>query len=86
MRHVPWAVLLAYTAAVFLSLPRTRALVAWSEARFGPEAQFAAAGSLVALAVAVLAGRLLHAREAFPWPHLALAALARWRWTGSLRT
>ena len=80
MRRARWAALLTYTAGMFLSLPYTRSLVTWSEARLGSGALLAAAGALFGLAGALLVGRLLRTRETFPWPHLALAALVLGTW------
>jgi hypothetical protein len=80
MNSVRWATLALYTAGIFLSLPYTPQLVKWSNARFGTEAAVAAVGTVLALAGALLARRLLNARPAFPWPHLALAALGSAAW------
>ena len=84
MRRARWAVLALYTAGIFLSLPYTPRLVRWSNARFGPEAAILVVASVLALAGALLVRRLPSVRAAFPWPHLALAALwlacwAAWR-------
>jgi hypothetical protein len=76
MRRARWAVLLLYVAAVFLSLPYTPMLVHWSNARFGPGATQLPATVALALAGAFFALRLLRTRRPFPWPHLALAAIA----------
>jgi len=80
MNRARWAVPALYTAGIFLSLPYTPRLVKWSNARFGAEAAVAAVGVVLALAGALLARRLLNARPAFPWPHLALAALGSASW------
>lgn len=75
MSRTRWAVLAMYTAGIFLSLPYTPRLVKWSNARFGPGAALLVVGAVLALAGVVFVRRLLSARAAFPWPHLALAAL-----------
>lgn len=80
MSRARWAVLALYTTGIFLSLPYTPRLVKWSNARFGSEAAIAAVGAVLALAGALLVRRLLNARAAFPWPHLALAALGLAAW------
>ncbi|MHB8836984.1 MAG: VanZ family protein [Candidatus Methylomirabilia bacterium] len=80
MRRARWAVLALYTAGIFLSLPYTPRLVKCSNARFGPEAAIVVVGAVLALAGALLVRRLLSARAAFPWPHLALAALGLASW------
>lgn len=72
--------LACYTAGIFLSLPYTPRLVKWSNARLGSTAAIAAVGAVLALAGALLVRRLAHARAAFPWPHLALAALGLASW------
>ena len=80
MRRARWAVLALYTAGIFLSLPYTPRFVKWSNARFGPEAAILMVGTVLGLAAALLARRLLPLRAAFPWPHLALAALGLASW------
>lgn len=80
MSQTRWAVLALYTAGIFLSLPYTPSLVKWSNARLGPGAAIAGVGAVLALAGALLVRRLLQTRAAFPWPHLALAALGLSSW------
>ena len=80
MRRARWAVLALYTAGIFLSLPYTPRFVRWSDARFGPGAAIFVVGAVLALAGALLVRRLLRFRAAFPWPHLALAALGLASW------
>lgn len=80
MNRARWAILALYTAGIFLSLPYTPRFVKWSNARFGPEAALAAVGAVIALAAGLLVRRLLNARAALPWPHLALAALGLATW------
>jgi hypothetical protein len=80
MSRTRWAVLILYTAGIFLSLPYTPRLVKWSNARFGPEAAILVVGAVLALAAAPLVRRLLNVGAAFPWPHLALAALGLASW------
>ena len=80
MRRARWAVLTLYTVGIFLSLPYTPRLVRWSDARFGPESAIGGGGAVLALAGALLVRRLLSVRAAFPWPHLALAALGLASW------
>jgi hypothetical protein len=83
MRRARWAVLTLYTAGIFLSLPYTPRFVRWSNARFGPEAAIIVVGAVLALAGALLVRRLLSVRAAYPWPHLALAALGLACWAAS---
>jgi hypothetical protein len=80
MSHVRWIVLALYAAGIFLSLPYTPRLVRWSNAQLGPAAAVAVVGAVLALAGALFARRLLIARAAFPWPHLALAAIGLAGW------
>ena len=80
MRRARWAVLAFYTAGIFISLPYTPRFVRWSDARFGPGAAIFVVGAVLALAGALLVHRLLRFRAAFPWPHLALAALGLASW------
>ncbi len=80
MRRTRWAILALYTAGIFLSLPYTPRLVRGPNARFGPEDAIIGGGAVLALAGALLVRRLLSARAAFPWPHLALAALGLASW------
>lgn len=75
-----WAALVAYAAGMFLSLPYTRPIVSWAEARLGRGAVIAAAAALLGLAGGLLLGRLRRTPGAFPWPALALAALAAASW------
>jgi hypothetical protein len=80
MSRARWVVLALYTAGIFASLPYTPRIVRWSGARFGADAAIVAVGSVLALAGALLARRLLRTRAAFPWPHLALAVLGLSAW------
>ena len=80
MRRTRWAILALYTAGIFLSLPYTPGLVRGPNARFGPEDAIIGGGAVLALAGALLVRRLLSARAAFPWPHLALVALGLASW------
>jgi len=80
MRRARWTLLALYTAGIFLSLPYTPLFVKWSNARFGPEAAIFVVGGVLTLAGAILVRRLKKTRAAFPWPHLALAALGLASW------
>jgi hypothetical protein len=75
-----WGALLAYAAGMFLSLPYTRPLVSWAEARLGRGVVLAAVAVLLGLAGGLLLGRLRRTPRACPWPALALAALAGATW------
>lgn len=76
MGRARWIVLVLYAAALFASIPYTRALVVRAGERFGPQTPVAAALAVLAGAAALLAARLQRAVPRFPWPHLALAAIA----------
>ncbi len=80
MNNSRGVVLVLYTAGIFLSLPYTPRLVKWSNARLGPAAAIAAVGAVLTFAGALLVHRLWRARAAWPWPHLALAALGLASW------
>ena len=78
MSRARWAVLVLYTAAIFLSLPYTPRLVRWSNARFGPGAAIVAVAAVLAPG-GCAASPPPAAAFARPsrWPHLALAGPRR---------
>jgi hypothetical protein len=80
MTRARWIVLALYTAGIFVSLPYTPRVVKWANARFGPETAIVGGAAVLALAGAILLRRLLSTRAAYPWPHLALAALGLASW------